>query len=96
MKELADRLRQIGNNMRCHPAANGSIDCTEKSGELMCEAAAAIDRAQELQSVLSELDARLRQCIGLGLSAAEAYDSAYQEEVSEALSLATLQGAGNG
>ena len=41
---LGDRLRQRGYDLRSHPVANGTIDCTEAAGELMIEAAAEIDR----------------------------------------------------
>jgi hypothetical protein len=36
---------------------------------------------------LRDLDARLRECMALGLSAAEAYDSLYQEATAEALAV---------
>jgi hypothetical protein len=36
-------------------------------------------------NLLRDIDSRLRECIALGLTAAEAYDSAYQESVAEAL-----------
>lgn len=38
-------------------------------------------------AVLRDLDARLRECMALGLSAAEAYDSFYQETTAEALAV---------
>jgi hypothetical protein len=36
-------------------------------------------------SLLRDIDARMRECIALGLTAAEAYDSFYQEAAEEAL-----------
>lgn len=42
-RDLVERLRTRGNDLRCHPVANGTIDATEEAGELLIEAAAALD-----------------------------------------------------
>lgn len=46
-----------------------------------------IMKTETLVAVLRDLDARLRECMALGLSAAEAYDSFYQETMAEALAV---------
>lgn len=46
-----------------------------------------IMKTETLVAVLRDLDARLRECMALGLSAAEAYDSFYQETTAEALAV---------
>ena len=43
--DLVQRLRERGDALRCHPVANGSIDRIEAAGELLVEAAAALDAA---------------------------------------------------
>ncbi len=40
---LVARLRQRGNDLRSHPVANGTIECTEEAGEFLCAAANAIE-----------------------------------------------------
>jgi hypothetical protein len=42
-------------------------------------------RGDAAAAALRNLDARLRECMTLGLSAAEAYDSFYQAETAEVL-----------
>lgn len=37
-------LRERGNAMRCHPAANGTIAHTEACGELLCDVAGLIEK----------------------------------------------------
>lgn len=41
---LVERLRQRGSDLRAHPVANGTIDCTEQAGELLIEAATALEQ----------------------------------------------------
>lgn len=50
------------------------------------KASAAKERRDGALGALKNLDARLRECMALGLSAAEAYDSFYQAETHDALS----------
>ena len=61
--DLVQRLRERGDALRCHPVANGSIDRIEAAGELLVEAAAALDaavaaaRAEERERCAIQLDA---------------------------------------
>ena len=43
------------------------------------------EKAQRVRDALEALDARLRECLKAPISAAEAYDSFYQEMVADAL-----------
>ena len=43
------------------------------------------EKAQRVREALGALDARLRECLKAPISAAEAYDSFYQEMVADAL-----------
>lgn len=61
---------------------------TEKD-EMSLANACLIASAPELLEALLEIDARLLRCSALGLSAADAYDSFYQEIANGAISLAT-------
>lgn len=42
--QMVAKLRERGNAMRCHPAANGTISHTEAGGELLCEVASLIEK----------------------------------------------------
>ena len=65
-----------------HAYRVGHRDARHAAAELALKADAEIER---LRSALRNLDSRLRECAALGLAAAEAYDSQYQAETSEAL-----------
>lgn len=57
---------------------DGHRDARHAAAELAMTADACVD-------ALRAIDARLRECARLGLTAAEAYDSFYQETAAEAL-----------
>jgi hypothetical protein len=63
-----------------YAAKIGHRDARHAAAELALRGDAAID-------ALRNLDARLRECMALGLTAAEAYDSHYQAETAEALAV---------
>ena len=42
--DLISRMLQRGSDFRSHPVANGTIACTEEAGELLIEAAAALEK----------------------------------------------------
>lgn len=48
-----------------------------------------IEQRDDLKAALEMLDVRLRECIEVGLTAREAYDTYYQEVVSDAITRAT-------
>jgi len=91
---LPDRLREM--YARRLPALTPfgepqrySITALEdRMGDLMT-AADALERvnhaAKSAERTLKALDARMRECISLGLSAAQAYDSFYQDEVAQVI-----------
>ena len=43
-RDLVERMRERGNALRCHPAANGTITHTEQAGELLAEASEELAR----------------------------------------------------
>lgn len=84
---LYDKIMSI----RCDVDANMPIGCGEAMAyrhghsDAQLAAAEAAISADAAISVLRALDDRLRSCIALGLSAAEAYDSGYKEDTAEVL-----------
>ena len=66
------------------PYANGYKQGHKDARHAAAEVALAGDAAI---AALRDLEARLRECMALGLSAAEAYDSGYQEATAEALAV---------
>ena len=71
--------RQIAENLaRDMDYQLGHRDARHATAEVALKADACIE-------ALRALDARLRECARLGLTAAEAYDSFYEETVAEAL-----------
>lgn len=63
---------------------DGHRDARHAAAELALAGDAAI-------ATLVHLDMRLRECMALGLTAAEAYDSFYQESTKDALAAAGLK-----
>ena len=62
-----------------------AADWKDIAGQAQRKASAAKDCRDDALGTLKNLDARLRECMALGLSAAEAYDSFYQAKTSDAL-----------
>ena len=51
-RDLVEILRERGNALRCHPAANGTIEHTEQAGELLVRAAEALKAHREREPFL--------------------------------------------
>lgn len=47
-RDLVERLRERGNALRCHPAANGTLAHTEEAGELLVQAARELESLRTL------------------------------------------------
>lgn len=83
MNWLNERINEHFKGARDHAYTLGM-----RRGLLMAELTDdEIMKTETLVAVLRDLDARLRECMALGLSAAEAYDSFYQETTAEALAV---------
>jgi hypothetical protein len=55
---LSTRFRTYGCNLTSHPVANGTIDCTERAGAMLIEAADELDRLRaENARLLQEREA---------------------------------------
>ena len=94
-KFTAGPWEAIGNLVRSAMSDGGFLiaECRDGNGQPHSDEANAnarlIAAAPELFEALTEIDKRFRQCMLLGLSAEEAFDSFYQLIVSDALAKAT-------
>lgn len=74
----------------CREAGSSATGKFEKLTAETDANAPLIDAAPALLAALKELDARLRECASQPISAAEAYDSFYQDIVSDAIAQAEV------
>lgn len=63
LNDLIERLREHGDELRCHPLSNGTIAHTEQAGELMVQAALEMDQLRTLIQRVAKYPANVA-CVG--------------------------------
>lgn len=86
---VAIKARDDKRSMVFRQKYEAECDYRRKNAESAAEQKRRADCYDDLFHNLRDIDRRLRECISLGLSAAEAYDSFYSENVQEAIARAT-------